>query len=382
MAARAPGRLFVVLLAAALPAVPAARGQAVPPAPPAPQPGIVTLGPPVGVEDSSAAPVPAVLPPAAAPQPAPPPELPPPTPLAPASPVGPAPTPFLPPAPAGVPVTPPPDAGIFAPPSPSLAFFFGTEVQILKPNIVNHVQGPATFPGGPTVNVAVPEASLPWAVSPRFEIGKFLPDNLGFLALSYRFLATSGTAMATAPNGKLGELGSQLDFNVVDFDYGLPGHPIAPHWDGLARFGIRLGQAYFDSQLTDAALSTRTTDWFLGAGPHARYDLQRRFDFLPGLAVFGAADGAVLVGQVRQHYYETLFTPVSAQANGTKRGTQTVPMLDAQTGLRYTPPSLPTLHFAAGYQYEEWFYLGKAQGTDSSGRLTLNGAFVNVRFDF
>jgi hypothetical protein len=381
MAARAPGRLFVVLLAAVLPAG-GVRGQGAPPAPLPPQPGMATLGAPVAVDETSPAPAPAVFPSAAAPQPALPPELPPPTPLAPASPLGPAPTPFLPPAPAGVPVTPPPNAGIFAPTPPGLALFFDTEVEILKPNIVNHVRGTAAFPGGSSVNVAVPEASLPWTAATRFEIGKFLPDNLGFLALSYRFLVDSGSGSATAPNGAIGDLNSRLDFNVVDFDWGLPGHVISPHWDGLFRAGIRLGQAYFDSQLTDTALSTRTTDWFFGAGPHARYDLQRRFDFLPGLAVFGGVDGTILVGQIRQHYYETLFTPIAAEADGTVRKTQTVPVLDLQAGLRYTPPRMPTLHFAAGYQYEEWFDLGKVPDSNTDGRLTLNGAFVNVRYDF
>ncbi len=369
MAARAPGRLFVVLLASAFPAV--VRGQG---APAAPDPGIATLGAPIGVNDPPPPPVPAVAPPVLPPGP-------PPLPPAPPSPLVPGPTPFLPPAPAGVPVTPPPDAGIFGPLPPGLAFFFGTEVEFLKPNIVNHVQGIATFPGGTKVNVAVPQAPLSWTAATRFDLGLFLPDNLGFLDLSYKFLTTDGSGTATAPNGVRGDLHSSLDFNVVDLDYGMSGFPIAPHWDGLARFGIRMGQAYFDSQLTDAALSTRTTDWFLGAGPHARFDLQRRFDFLPGLAVFGNVDGAVLVGQIRQHYYETVFVPL-AEANGSIRQYQTVPVLDLQAGLRYTPPGVPSLHFAAGYQYEEWFYVGDVPGTDSHGRLTLNGAFLNVRFDF
>jgi hypothetical protein len=373
MAARAPGRLIVVLLAAAFPA--GAWGQGVPPAPAPPGPGIVQLEAPIGASETPSPPAPVVPPPVL-------PAVPPPLPSAPASPLVPGPTPFFPPAPAGVPVTPPPDAGIFGPLPPGLAFFFGTEVEILEPNIVNHVQGTAVFPGGTSVHVAVPEASLPWTAATRFEGGVFLPDNLGFLALSYKFLTTSGSGMATAPNDVPGDLHSSLDFNVVDLDYGLSGFPIAPHWDGLARFGIRMGQAYFDSQLTDAALSTRTTSWFLGAGPHARFDLQRRFDFLPGLAVFGGLDGAVLVGQIRQHYYETLFTPFSDEANDSTRQWQTVPVLDLQAGLRYTPPGVPSLHFATGYQYEEWFYVGDVPGTDSRGRLTLNGAFVNVRFDF
>jgi hypothetical protein len=280
-------------------------------------------------------------------------------------------------------VTPPPDAGIFAPPSAGLCFFFGTEVEILKAQVTNHVIGTATFPDGTTTTVTVPEASLPWTAATRFEAGSFLPNNLGFFALSYRFLVTSGTGTANDPDGRPGDLRSTLDFNVIDLDWGLCGQAIAPQWDGLPRVGIRLGQAYFDTQLTNAALSERTSDWFLGAGPHARYDLQRRFRSLPGLALFGAGDFAVLVGQVRQHYYETLFTPLGANmANGSMRGTQTVPLLELQAGLRYTPPAVPTLHFAAGYQYEEWFSLGKLPGTDSSGRLALNGAFVNVRFDF
>jgi hypothetical protein len=303
-----------------------------------------------------------------------------PSPFAPA----PQPSPFAPPVPS-VPALPPAPAAP-DPFAPTLRVdgVFGLGIQVVKPSIVNHVMGTATFPDGATTTVAVPQASLGWTAVPAFEASFFLPDALGYLALRYRFLVASGSGSADFSDGTPGDLQSQLDYNVVDFDYGSPTVTLFGSWDWSGRAGIRLGQIYFNSTLTNEIRQDRTSDWFLGAGPHGTLDVQRRLGFLPGLALFGSIDAGFLVGQVRQHYYETLFAPGvgSAQANGSVRATQTVPMLDLRAGLRYTPSVNPRLHFALGYDFEEWFNIGNVNGSHSNGRLTTNGAFLTAQLDY
>jgi hypothetical protein len=268
--------------------------------------------------------------------------------------------------------------------APCNDLFFAFELNIVKPVIVNHISGPAMFPDGTVTTVPVPQASLDWTASPVFEVGKFLPDNLGFVAVNYRFLATTGTGTATTPDGTLGDLRSRLDYNVADFDYGTLPEAIATntYWSG--RFGFRLAQTYFDSLLQNGSRTTEATNWFLGGGAHARFDLEHRFEFLRGLSIFGHIDGAVIIGQVRQHYTEALTEPDGTvlTATGMAHHVETFPMLGLQAGLGYTPSIFQTLHLEAGYAYEEWFRVGHLDSTSSTARLTTNGAFFRVQFDY
>jgi hypothetical protein len=278
----------------------------------------------------------------------------------------------------------PPNEEPFPTLGPRNDLFFDFELDIVKPVIINHISGPAMFPDGTMATVAVPQAKLQWTASPIFEVGKFLPDCLGFVAVNYRFLAVTGTGTATTPDGAMGDLRSRLDYNIFDFDYGVLPASFASNWFWSGRAGVRLQQTYFDSQLSDAVTTTQATNWFLGGGVHGRLDVEHRFEFLRGLSVFGRLDGAVMIGQVRQRFLEsdTAADGTITTANGMLHHTETLPELAIQAGLGYTPPIWQNLHLQVGYAYEEWFRIAHIDSTPSSGSLRTNGAFVRLQFDY
>jgi hypothetical protein len=90
-------------------------------------------------------------------------------------------------------------------------------------------------------------------------------------------------------------------------------------------------------------------------------------------------DGAVLIGEVRQHFAEE-FDGVLVGATDPRRTTLAVPTIQAQVGVSYSPPSFERLRFRAGYQFEQWFNLGNVEGSHLN--LLMQGGFVRGEIDF
>ena len=117
---------------------------------------------------------------------------------------------------------------------------------------------------------------------------------------------------------------------------------------------------------------------------------RRRNAFAPGLPLFGRLDGAVIIGQITQRFREelTVFDGVVLTDELTRRRSQAVPVLTVQAGLTYTPCSMPFLHFASGYQYEHWWFLGQlGLGSDgmlpsTRGELGAHALFLRASWDF
>src|SRR5262249_1598328 len=126
----------------------------------------------------------------------------------------------------------------------------------------------------------------------------------------------------------------------------------------------------FDSRASQDGFTQQASNNFFGAGPHARLDVERRLDLMPGLALFGRLDGAVVIGQVQQRFRAEVggdggvMTDVVSQ-----RRTQSVPVLNVQAGLSYTPWGFNNLHFTTGYTYEHYWYVGRI-GIDSAGNIS------------
>jgi hypothetical protein len=373
MAAKARGLLVGALLALAGAGTALGQGTPLPPAPVpvVPGPPAVTIAPPV---PAPGAPLPAVTPP---------PPPPPPSPL----------TYTPPPPPPGPFVTGDPGRdgwGPCGPPSAPPGWFFETELQFIRPVLKNRLSSDAPLLTGAPLRV--PSADLDWTVSPRFEVGHRLPDSAGYFALGYRFLTDEGrttTAFADLP-GVPFAVRTRLALNEVDFDYGTSPYSPLPRYDISWRAGVRFADVFFDSRASTDSLSEQASNDLVGGGPHARLDLERHLAFAPGLSLFGRLDGAVIIGQITQRFREqlTVFDGVVLTDELSRRRSQAVPVLTVQAGLTYTPCSAPFLHFAGGYQYEHWWFLGQlGLGSDgmlptTRGELGAHALFLRASWDF
>ncbi len=141
---------------------------------------------------------------------------------------------------------------------------------------------------------------------------------------------------------------------------------------------------FFDNQAVSALQTLYASNTFYGAGPHVRMDLRRHVGLLPGLDLFGRADLTVLVGQIHQRFREVDGDPSISTTEGTfvQRKTQTVPVFNLQAGLSYTPPRLSNWLFTAGYEFEEWWFVGQVDGLDSRGQFSTNGIFMRANVTF
>ncbi|HEX5270994.1 MAG TPA: Lpg1974 family pore-forming outer membrane protein, partial [Gemmataceae bacterium] len=279
--------------------------------------------------------------------------------------------------PASPPPAPPPLSPIDSPPPPDplpnhdtlldtpaagAGLFGAVEADIVKPHLSNRLLGPAFFEDGTYDLVQLPAARLDWTVAPRFELGYRMGDGLGEFTISYRFLDTDGKAdlanFDLYADNPAGLLKTRLSMDVIDFDYGTPEIPIGSDFALKGRLGVRLADVYFDSSGLGEVTYQRTSNRFIGAGPHATIDGWYQFRQL-GFGAFARVEGALPVGDVRQHFEESfVFSDGSAfVSDGTQHGTRWVPTVNAQLGLGWAPPGT-RLRFSAGYEYEQWWYVG------------------------
>jgi hypothetical protein len=253
----------------------------------------------------------------------------------------------------------------------------------------------ASIPGGNAPDVVrLPSAPLDWTVSPRFAVGYRLPSGFGEVYLAYRFLAAEGNGAVLGADA-LAALKSRLDLNLIELDYASREFSLWPHWDMKWWIGGRYAYVYFDSRADEpfaaaaagsGVFERRTSDSFVGFGPHAGVELARYFEGT-GLSAYGNIDGWISLGRIRQGFFEVPTTP---GANGLlmteetrDSGSQAVPVLNLQAGLRWQPPSYRDAHLFLGYQYEYWWNVGRLSVTpDSRGELWDQGVVLRAEFNF
>lgn len=262
-------------------------------------------------------------------------------------------------------------------------WFFSTEVAYVLPKLKFNVTNDTPLPSAGQLHV--PAASLDSTVAPTFEIGYGLGASSGILAVNYGFLLAQGTGTATV-NGVDSSIRSRLNLNVFNIDYGTTPYEFSPRWEMAWRIGIRVADVFFDSQASNAAFQYQVSNDFLGAGPHAQLDLERRIVPVPGLALYGRVDGAALIGQVQQKYQAALSS--GAVETLEVRRTQLVPTITFQAGLSYRPPDFALLKLTTGYEYTQYFNAGRL-GNNSSGEVSSStgsfyyqGWFLRAQVDF
>lgn len=309
------------------------------------------------------------------------------------------------PAPPPSPPAPPPDRPYFqtdrlldppylAPPG----WFFDLDVGVTKGHVKNQlsttVQNPAT---GNADLVGLPAAPLDWTISPRLEAGYRLPSGFGEVALSYRFLATQGSELVAGADGPT-RLSSLLDVNQADLDYASEEFSLWPRWDMRWRLGLRYASVYFDSRADEpfdlaaagsGVFRTRTTNSYVGLGPHSGVELARRFSDA-GLSFVLKGEFSLLIGRVRQQFIETTTTAgpdgrplVGSLAASDSQG---VPVLGLQAGLAWQPPEYPDVRLYLGYVYEYWWDVGLLGNLNNIGgtfgEVADQGFVLRAEFDY
>lgn len=265
-------------------------------------------------------------------------------------------------------------------PAKPAGLFFDLEVDILKPSVKNELSATALFPNGTGAVVSVPESNLGWTGAPTFEIGYHVADGLGDLLLGYRFLVSEGRENMDTGFGAA-SVKSRLDINQFNLDYATATYSPLPRYDLKFRLGLRLADVYLDSEASTPFESQQASNYFVGAGPGATIDFERRFKELPDLGLYLQVDGAALTGQARQKYREDLFAS-DMDAYFEQQKTQTSEVLTAKAGFIYHPFGIGNdrLRFSGGYEYQHWWGIGKVNGTDAE--ISTQGVFLRGEYDF
>jgi hypothetical protein len=276
---------------------------------------------------------------------------------------------------------------------PPTGWFAAAEAELVVPHVKNRLVDSVTIDSRRSGLLHLPSAELDWTVAPRFDVGYRLPSGFGEFLVSYRFLETSGSQGVLSVDGPA-TLRSRLDLNMADFDYASREFSLWPLWDMKWRFGGRFAEIFFDSKLNEPfaeaaagseVFESRVTNHFEGFGPHWGLELARKLED-SGFSLFSRADGAILLGRVRQGFFETstIAGPDGTLLSGVTRESnpQAVPMLNVQAGLRWQPPDYSALRLFLGYEYEYWWNVGRLSTTRSRAELADQGILFEAEFRF
>jgi hypothetical protein len=271
---------------------------------------------------------------------------------------------------------------------PAPGWLAAIEIDPMVAHVKNRLSN-ANVPENTLTAVQLPGAALDWTASPRFELGYRLPSGFGEFLLCYRFLTTDGTQTVAGPDGAA-ILKSRLDVNVAELNYASNELSLWPHCEMRWFVGLQYANVYFDSRadepLAAAAAGSgvferRASDNFVGFGPDVGLRLARRWGDA-GLALVGQLHGAILLGRIRQDFFEAGTTAAAGGATSVS-SSQTVPVLNVQAGLSWRPPQRCDCSFFVGYQYEYWWNVGRLGLTpDSRGELSDQGVVLRFQYNY
>lgn len=261
--------------------------------------------------------------------------------------------------------------------------FASAEFMMSRPTLeVNSKEFPVLNQALPN---AVPATDLSSFISPTFELGYRFATKGDYVAASYRFLYTDGSGPENIGGVVTLPVRTSLHINQWDFDYGTryDGGPRSL-WSFNSRLGVRFFNLNYNSSVDTGAADLGIKNSYWGAGPHLRFDTERKFAFFPDLSLYSRLDGALILGQnTRTAYRHVGGSEVSAEDSFG----QGVPMLNSQFGLSYSPEDVPGLVITGGYVYEHWWSIGQLSTSEgnsffNSGQLYSHGWFLRAQIDF
>jgi hypothetical protein len=258
--------------------------------------------------------------------------------------------------------------------------FVNLETAVVFPHLSSRLVAPVSLGDAGLTAVALPNARLDTTVMPTLQIGAYrFGPGYGELALSYRFLATSGTDHFDEGGGAV--LHSRLNLQNVSFDYLRNDCRCGPETVVGWHVGARVQVAFFDSQAETPTSFSQGRNMFYGVGPHAGFSVTHA---LPeGFELFGRFDAALVTGfQTTQTFVLRTTQPggVTAGGGADQEETELAPSLEAQVGLSWASSWLPCSRWRVGYEFDQWYDLGRVRG--SFGNLSAHSVFVSWEWNF
>jgi hypothetical protein len=246
--------------------------------------------------------------------------------------------------------------------------FFKTDLAVVFPHLSSLLTAPVSLGNNAPTPVTLRNAHLDPTVAPWFELGAFrFGPGYGELALAYHFLASEGTECARH---------SRLNLQTVDLDYLSSECDLGNGTGWQWQVGVRLQVVFFDTQARGADCFAQARNSLFAAGPHAGFTLTQ--SVADGWAVFGRADVGLLGAYNTTQNFVVARDGLTGAAD--QEQSQFAPSVAAQAGVGWTPNWLPNSCLRAGYQFEQWYNLGRVH--QSQGDLYAHGVFVSWEWHF
>jgi hypothetical protein len=262
--------------------------------------------------------------------------------------------------------------------------FVQVETAVVFPHLSSLLTAPVQLgTNGPTTTIALRNAHLDATVSPLFQFGALcFGPGYGEIAFSYRFLSTDGSDIVPAFDGPGSAMRrSRLDMQLFSLDYIRNDCCLGPNtmlsWD----VGARLQIVFFDTQEQTLLSYQQASNYFIGAGPEAALSL--RHSLSSEMSLFTRFDTAMVLGyNTPQNFTAATTDPVAGPLSGitSQQQTQLSPTFKVQAGITWTPLEFPACHWRAGYQFEQWYNLGRV--ANSRGDLNAQGVFLSCELSF
>jgi hypothetical protein len=247
---------------------------------------------------------------------------------------------------------------------------------------------------GRMVNVALGNARLDWAVSPRFEVGYRLPSGFGQFSMSTRFFSANGTQTIMRPDGPA-LLTTRLGVSYTDWDYSSREYTPWTNWGMQWFVGLRLAYTDTDNHLNEpiaqaaagrgifAAIQDSSTQ---GMGPHWGFGLDRKIG-QSGLSFVTNLDDAYVFSRLNQTFgaATTALLPNGKHDSGilVQKGIHTQnPVLTWRVGLSYQPPRYPRSRLFLGYLYQAWWASTENVNGASRGMFEDQGVVLQGGINF
>jgi hypothetical protein len=294
-----------------------------------------------------------------------------------------------------------PDPLLDRPDSAQPGFFSNVQTDVLLLHLHNRLRGPVPNAlTGAVDQVQLGRTDLDPTAAARIEIGYRLPDNWGTCSFGYSFLASQGHEQSVtgpddviqAPADKVG----RLVYNLWDLTYGsreyCPDACYTLSWGA----GARMMSLYFDTRGQflnpgggpGSVLAQLETNYVQCYGFWIYLDVERHLG-APGLSAFCRLEASDFFGRVHQNYAETVVgSPAQSPETFGDRFTFLVSpsILREVVGLSYAVPRWNYSRLLLGYQYEQFFQIGRLSLTDgfvdTRGSLDAHGLFLRAEFNF